>query len=304
MKNILNKIVFERAGRGGLSPYEIRAAEADAELRALLDDSVALDSAAAVASNSGATSAPEKRRMLDAAYARSSSLKEDRFSMLRYALAGKRWYVQVAAVAAILLAVFAIANYRVAPTWAQEDGWVLEYYFGKVVEEGQDPETVYQPILDKVGKSLKELALSRRPPGEKDYKPSIMVNVMEENGELTMAISVFEGRNVTIEDVRAALSEVPGLPEPKIVSATWFAENGGTNSGLLSVMCEGHLFNFPINATEAEIESALNAWLAANKPGLIADAELLVNIVAGEDGSEKKEINLKIELKNKNESGK
>ena len=297
MNDLEKKILYERvADAGGLSPAEREELAGDPGLSEHIGGNAALRGLAECAPDS-----PGREAMLAAVYSRAKNHKEDFVAMFSGIFVRNKWYLSAGFALVLIAAALAIGMSRPGPAFAQSDGWVLEYRFGKVADENASPETVYKPVLDQAEKALHELAQSKRPAGETEYKPKIMFNVTVDNGEMTMVVAVVADNLISLDDVKSALSGIPGLPEPTVTDSTWYTENGAGFAGLLTVNLNNHIFNFPVNATEAEIESAINAWLAEHKPGANAQVEVTITTETGENGEQKKRIEVRIKIVDKDE---
>ncbi len=301
MSGTLGKIVFWNSGNtGDLSPEVRKAIRMNDRLGLALSENEALN-AISIEYSGNSEEPPDIRSTLDAAFLRASNLKEVKQSMFSYLFTGKRWYLQIAAALLFAISICAYAFLPGNPGWAQTDGWVLEYKLGQS-SEGRDPETAFQTTIESAQKALHEYLLAIRETNPDQPKSNVIVNVNSRNGVVTLSIAVLGNDSITADDVKEVLSTVPGLPVPVVTDATWFSRNGLPGEGLLSLMLDDHLFHFPISASKAEMESALNEWLAINRPGKKANVEVLVSTSQDEEGGERKEVKVKIEIVDGKES--
>lgn len=295
MRKMLRKIVFWNSGiDGDVSPDLRKAAQLDDSVRRTLSENEAL-SAISIEYSGTAEDPPEYRNTLDAAYLRASNLKEVNHSMLKYYFTGRRWYIQIAAVALFAIAICAYAFLPGNPGWAQTDGWVLEYKLGQAAE-GDNPVLAFKSVMNSAQKALHEYLNSEREANPDQPKANINVNLNARNGEVTLSIAVLGSESITADDVKAVLSKVPGLPVPTVTDATWFSRSGLPGEGLLSLMLDDRLFHFPLAASKEDIEAMLNEWLADHRPGKQAKVEVLVSTSREDDGSERKEVEVQIEI--------
>lgn len=224
-------------------------------------------------------------------------------SLLSRLFVGRRWYFQLAAAAVLIVAVTLLALVPRSSTWAQTNGYVLKFDFGML--GSADAESEHAALQDRLAEletAVHEWLDARRAaaPADSPETRSVEINVNVDNGHATAMIALAGEDRETLEDLAAALAEVPGIPTPTITEATWFHDQGMLDpNGGLSFNLMDHLFSFPRTATEEEIERTINDWLAQNKPEFNGSVDVTVSRTAGSaDGEQKEKIEVRIQIKN------
>lgn len=244
---------------------------------------------------------PDRQRMLAGAYAASESDQKETtmipnpiFKLFAGHSAGPR----IAWGGALLIAVLALSLVLprggginpVASAWAASDGFVLTFDFGP----GSTPEQA-QPILDELHRVVREFKAKHNLPAEQaqrfaTHSDRRVVKKVERHGDSAPVETREEESRVIamialpsselLAELEAELAQIPGLPAPSNVNATWFSANGlpdpnkpGIHLALSLDNADGsatepHMFYFPEDATEADVESSINDWLAENRPGI------------------------------------
>lgn len=267
------------------------------------------------ADNSTIPAAPERRRLLAAAYTTTeASTKETKMipNPIARLFAGKHPALRLALGSALLLAVLGLSMVfprPAPPAWASAEGYMLAFDFG----EGSTQEQV-QPILDQLHAAIRAFKEAHNLPLEHPQRFSThgekrVIKRIEKHSDGSGSETSEEKSRVVamialpdaslLEDLKAALAGIAGLPEPQPTNATWFTEQGlpdPDKPGIhlaLSFDAKGgtpHMFYFPETATEAEVEASINDWLSQNKP----DFKGKVDVTLKRDG-ENLELSVKIE---------
>jgi hypothetical protein len=177
-----------------------------------------------------------------------------------------------------------------SPAYAAVDGYILVYDFGAVKRES------IQGVIDQLLATVREfLTVHKLYEGSvaQALRVSVQTNKLKESASNLKEVngaakessaSATGGEHVIaavmlpdaalLGELQEALKAVPGLPEPVVTDATWFSEKGwplpGEDGMRLSVNLadEQHTFTFPKDATTAEMEQAINAWLKERRPDL------------------------------------
>lgn len=177
-----------------------------------------------------------------------------------------------------------------SPAYAAVDGYILLYDFGAVKQES------VQGVIDKLAAAVRDFKAAHKLPADgaaqqahvavmAEEKQESASNVKEENGEaeessasetggVHVIAAVMLPDAALLDELKEALKDVPGLPEPVVTDATWFSEHGwplpGEDGMRLSVNLadEQHTFTFPKDATTTEMQQAINAWLKEKRPDL------------------------------------
>jgi hypothetical protein len=240
---------------------------------------------------------PARERLLAAAYAANETeTKETQMipNLVTRLFTGRSAAVRLALGAACLVALVALSLVLprgggispVGTAWAAAEGYMLAFDFG----EGSTQEQV-QPLLDQLHAKVTAFKAAHDLPVDQVHKIGTfgekrIVKRVEKHGDGPgTETSAAHSRVVVmvalpdaglLDQLKAELATIPGLPTPVPTDATWFTENGlpdpdkpGINLSLnFDFDGEGksHVFYFPETATEAQIESEINGWLAANKP--------------------------------------
>lgn len=267
---------------------------------------------------------PDRHRLLAAAYAaESETTKETAMipNLITRLFAGKNPVARLALGTLCLAAVLALSlvlprgGGSISPAgaaWAAAEGYMLAFDFG----EGSTQEQV-QPILDQLHATVKAFKEQHKlPAGEPQrYGTSAekrVVKRIEKHGDGPGTETTEEKSRVVamialpdaslLEALQAELAKIPGLPAPRQTDATWFTANGLPNPeepGIHLALSfdnnggEPHMFYFPQDATEAQIESEISGWLAANKP----DFKGAVDVTLERDGDN---LRLGVEIKSGN----
>jgi hypothetical protein len=171
------------------------------------------------------------------------------------------------------------------PAWAAAEGYMLAFDFG----EGSTQEQV-QPILDQLHAAVKAFKEQHKIPAgtQERFGTSAekrVIKRIEKHGSGPGTESREEKSRVVamvalpdaslLDELQAELAKIPGLPAPTQTDATWFTANGlpdPDKPGIHLALSfddkggEPHMFYFPEDATEAQIESEIGGWLTANKP--------------------------------------
>lgn len=319
------KFIHQLYLRRVTAPEQLSEAER-AQLAARPELREAVDGQRALASLQGAVPpAPSRKAMLAQVYERAAASKEKPMTLFSRMFAGRPWYVRLAFACLMLLALLALGlllpsrNHPQpgpAPAYAATDGYMLIYDFG--AEKLED----VQPTLDQLKQTVSQFKQEHGLQQEdatwqsrvgviaKQVQSSSNTNHGAAGGAQPdqAAPSLCMGGEadrivcfVTLEDsallkeLSERLKSIPGLPEPQIVASTWFAAQGlplpGEDGIRIALGLNGkqHMFTFPATATEAEMEQAINDWLAANAPEIHYSVDVKVT---EQDG--KKEVRVEI----------
>jgi hypothetical protein len=172
--------------------------------------------------------------------------------------------------------------------YAATEGYLLVYDFG---DAGMDSVKAKVEQLTEAVRAFKQ-AYNIPQVSSKDGR---MFSVMEEKKEVRTSHSVQGSASASadaaggiasshvvvavslpddklLDELKAELGKIEGLPTPQVTDATWFSEQGLPLPGedgvkLVLNMGQGeHAFNFPKEATPEEMEQAINEWLKETHP--------------------------------------
>jgi hypothetical protein len=242
---------------------------------------------------------PNRNRLLAAVYAAEPEIiKETAMvpNMITRLFAGKNPVVRLALGALCLATVVTLSLVLprggsispVGTAWAAAEGYMLTFDFG----EGSTQDQV-QPILDQLHAKVTEFKKAHNIPLDREHKigsygEKRVVKRIEKHGDGPEVESKEEHSRVIVmvalpngdllDELQTELATIPGLPDPAQTNATWFTENGLPDPGRPGInlaldfnfsgegASEPHMFYFPQDATEDQIESEINGWLTTNKP--------------------------------------
>jgi hypothetical protein len=261
--------------------------EADSELTALMDENRLLSGMQPA--DTGMP--PARERLMAAATARVSSDKEQNMVLIERLLKGKSWYWQ-AATLALVVAVFALV--AILPpsgqSYAQTDGYMLVFDLGPagIDAEGHPQSAMLDDGLAIVNSFMAEhKAEGNGTPEAEASKVALAINAKAgESGaeSLSVRLAVLGPYQELLEDLKAALMDEAGWPEPTVAKATWFHDNLGLLDPMagVSISAFDHLFSFPEGTSAEDMEAEINEWLAAEKP----DAEWEVDITLTQENGQ------------------
>ena len=269
---------------------------------------------------------PARQALLDRAYAQATTTQETPMTLIQRLFAGKPLAVRLAFASLMLLAIVALSLllpravltpggmrwlHSVQPAFAATDGYMLLYEF-----KDCDPAAI-QPLVEQLTATVREFKKAHNLPETEPQKlgnefcigaETIEKCVVKHDPESTAASPAQETKHVTaivavqltdaslLDELKAELAKIPGLPEPQVTDATWFSEKGLPLPGddainlKLGLGNKQHAFNFPKDATEPEIEAAINEWLQQNHPDMKFDVEVKKST---EEGKTRMEIRVK-----------
>ena len=226
-------------------------------------------------------------------------------SLIERLFSGRRWQYQLGA-ALLLLALVAVFTLLPRSTsLAQTNGFVLKFDFGQVDEPNSpvDEHSAVQSRLAELETAVHDWAKARQT-GEEDTEArcEVMISVNVDNGHLTATLALAgEGREV-LEDLAATLAQVPGIPGPTITEATWFHDGKLDPTAGLSFNIMDHMFTFPKDASEEEIELTINDWLQQNRPELQRSVDVTITRSGDSaDGAEREKVEIRIKLVDQSE---
>jgi hypothetical protein len=280
-----------------LTDSEKRLVDLNPELKALI-----LENSRLVSDSSSYSEAPDKTRMLNTVRTRLNETKNKEFKTMSFIsslLTGRRWYWQVAAVMFIVLAFFGGAVMISADkSYAETNGVMLEVDLGSVPDcaDGSCDNAVLHETLSKLQAEILawvEANKSENPDavsGE-THKRKLLIAVNVNNGKAVARIGLIDEDSEKIESLKQALI-AKGYPVLTVTDATWF-ECGDKEASMdgLTIDIGSHVFSFPMDSTEADIEKTINDWLAVNIPEMKAEVD--VKIIE-ENGHKKVEVVLKL----------
>lgn len=266
--NLKQKIILERVTKPEqLSPAEREQVHADRRLAQLIAENRGLAGLSPTAQP-----VPDREAMLGRVHHELENRKETRMTLISRLLAGKPWYVQAAAAVALLLALGAVTLLPRGTSWASSEGYALVFDFGQVssADEELPSKDEIMERLSVLEDALKDWKDNRATQGEDDLDANcLMLNVNVDQERLTATLGLVTADDELLEELRVALADVAGLPEPTVTSATWFYDKLGgppdCGAGII-LSLKDHRFAFPPGATEQEIEGQINAWLKAENP--------------------------------------
>jgi len=300
-ESLKERIVLSRiTDLSELTERERATAESDDEITELMGENLALEKLA-----SQASLAPDRAEMVSRAKARLNfETSEVTFmGFLRSFFFGKRWYFKFAGIAAIVALFLAVGVMLPAKSsFAATNGYLLVFDLGAIPASDNTEQATENAnaICKKIQDALKAWEDAHKAEVEAykaEGKCKLLISVNINNGEGQAMVGLLGGDDKALESLKVALAEVPGLPEPTISDATWFAKAGDSPElGGLVIDVHGHIFTFPESATEEEIESTINAWLAENKPGATADVEVVIEEANGE-----RRVEIRIEMHGEDE---
>lgn len=274
--------------------------------------------------------APARDTMLSSVYAAAHTTKEHPMTLMRRFFHGQPWYFKLAGACLLLAGLTALSlllpgrHFVPGPeaAYAGTNGYLLVYDFGAVSMDQARPvldelqrrvaafkETnglqvdgaTWESKVGIVAEARHERTITRESDGtesETPLPPTPPEPPAAGDSEMMDRILAFiqlEDANL-LEELQAELATINGLPEAKVVDATWFAQEGlplpGEEGIRVSLGLHGneHVFAFPATATESEIESAIMAWFAENHPDLKAQVDVTIK----NDGDQRE---VRIEIK-------
>jgi len=285
-----------------LTEEESRQLQSSPELQAVLSETEALRRPGA-----DVAEPPSREALLARVYANVETTQEKEMKLIYRLFSGKPAAMRLALAAALVLALLALSLLlpRAVLTpggmavlggaqaaYAATEGYILVFDFGDA-----EPASL-QPIIDQLTATMRAFQEAHNIPQQTGGR-EIKVGVTETRSEVRIEEHVDDAeagdraeqptqsehrsnRAIAfvalpdaslLDELKAELAKIPGLPEPRVIDATWFSEHGlalpGDDGIKLQMGMGGdalHSFNFPKDATKEEIEQAINAWLAQNEP--------------------------------------
>jgi hypothetical protein len=141
-------------------------------------------------------------------------------TMLSRLFGGRRWYVQAALAAVLVVALGVLALLPSQPSWGQANGYVLSYNLGAIPPDQLQTE-LEGSLVPQVHEALKQ------------FKADHAAELAATGGELRLMMAIEAGGDTTVlsiglalddPELQAALKEalaaVPGLPEPSLTPST------------------------------------------------------------------------------------
>jgi hypothetical protein len=280
--------------REELSPADQAALASRPELQELLAQNAAL----AAGRESGCPPPPERSRLLAAAFAADNLAKEKVMipSPINRLFAGKHPALRLALGGALLLSLVAFSlllprgfsQGPAAPAWATTEGALLAFDFGNV-----DIASI-QPVVDQLQAKVKAFKEAHNLPTGEPHRMSSIISTEKktvtqhsasgqpagapvEQDTKRVVVMVQLPDATLVDALKQELAGIAGLPAPQLTDATWFTEQGlpdPTQPGLTVALnladkdgaAQPHVFNFPETATQEQIQSEINNWLAQNRP--------------------------------------
>ena len=287
---LIERIQLERLTRAEqLSRAEQAELLANPEAQALLKENAALSGLGW----QGYQTAPNREALLTQAMAPATPQEEPKMTMINRMFAGKSLVIRLALGSGLVLALIALTLFGpfgsspVSTAWAATDGYVLHFDLGPVAP-GADADL--KAKIDEIQGVLRDFQDARKQE-DADAKPlKVAMKVMVEGSAvLEMAIIDDEGavQASLMEELAAYYAEQPGMPVPTLQPTTWFFDdlaNDPFAKDQVTVTLNNRSFSFPASATKAEMEHALNEWLAQEFP----DAGMRAEITIETDGGERK----------------
>ena len=314
-----------------LTEDENRELQANPELQAVLSENQALKRLAA-----GGAEPPSREALLAHVYTQTETTQEPEMKLIHRLFRGKPAAMRLALAAALVLALVALSlllpravltpggmavHGGAQAAYAATEGYMLVFDFGDVEW------AAVQPVIHQLYATVAAFKDAHNITWESDAR---MLGLGVDEGrkearttkhaagaDADAAIGggsgsppqqggLSHGRTILaiplcdaslLDELKAELKKIPGLPEPKVIDATWFSEQGlplpGDDGIKLEMGMGGdalHSFNFPKDATKEEIEQAINDWLVKNHP----DKEFKVSVVKEQDG-EKTRLEIRIQ---------
>lgn len=279
------------------------------------------------AADAAIPAAPDRQRLLAAAY-RAGETQPKETNMIPNPItrlfAGQPRTLRFAIGTALLLGLLTLSLVLprggtlspVAPAWAADNGYLLAFDFGDA-----DINSI-QPVIDELVATVKAFKEQHGiADGENRYNQHNQTRVLrriERHGDAPPVETSSETRRAVVmvtlpngellDEFKAELAKIPSLPEPQLTNATWFRMEGlpdPSEKGIslaLSFEKDGqtspHTFYFPETATEVEIQTSINEWLAANMPD--HEFEVDVDLEVTENGESR---SLSVKIKGNTDSG-
>jgi len=308
--NLKEELILKRVTRAQqLDAEERPALQNDAELKAIL------------AENRGfaqltAPPPPARERLLARVRMLASQQEDSNMSLIERLFAGKSLPLRLAIGAALAVALIALSLFLpraihftangpevqlTTPAYAATDGFVLVYKLSGGMDE-------LEPVLSKVkaiADDLRDEYGLGGPSDDQEDKLIVIAEVKETqeradedspattvSKETHLAVWAAFTDQDTLKALREALAGVSGLPEPEVTDATWFSRKGLPMPGAdcLSFALQDHLFNFPLDATEEEVEQTITDWFLSQHP----EWDGVVDVIISGSGDERQiEIRIK-----------
>jgi hypothetical protein len=272
--------------------------------------------------NPAVPEAPPRLRMLQLVYSQAKTTKENPMTLITRAFTARPWPVRIALAGVLLLGLIALSvllpgrHFVPGPqaAFAGTDGYILLYEF-----QGQTLEEV-QPLVEQLKKTVQafkeahglqvdgaswaadpNLGVMQKKTIEKrvthdSASGDAPADETEQQQDRLLCYVQLEDPEL-LDELQAELAGIAGLPAPQVVDATWFNQEGlpipgedGIRVGL-GVGDKSHVFAFPAEATEEQIEASVSEWLSANHPGVTPQVDVTIT----KDGDQRK-VEIRIQL--------